>query len=375
VFAGAIAEVTGNPADGAVVDLHAEGGAFVGRGLYNSQSQIRVRMFSWSQEQELDAAFFRARLADAIRLRRDLLGMNGREQACRLVYSEADGLSGCVVDRFGEWLVVQFTSLALAQRREEFSDYLMEELRPRGIYLRTERDVGKLEGLALRDGPLRGETPLGPIEIFDQGLRFLVNLKEGQKTGFYLDQRDNRLAVARFAAGRRVLDCFCYSGGFALHASRAGATQVIGVDISGPALELARANAELNRLDNVAFVREDVFAATERLIAAGERFGVVVLDPPKFARARQGVDEALRAYRRLQSAAVRLLEADGILAFCCCSGRIDAAALEQLLAEVAEKERREIQILERRGQAADHPVAVSCPESSYLKCLVCRVRG
>jgi len=225
----------------------------------------------------------------------------------------------------------------------------------------------------LQDGPLWGEMPTEPIVVEEDGLQFLVDLREGQKTGFYMDQRDNRQAVAKYARGRRMLDAFCYTGGFGLHAARAGASTVLGVDVSEPALTLARHNAERNGLANLAFVREDVFRQLDLLVDAGERFGLVVLDPPKFARARNAVEEALRGYRRLQSQALKLLEPDGILVVCCCSGLIDMTMLENLLAQLAVEERREIQILQRGGQAADHPVAVTCPESNYLKCLICRV--
>src|SRR5262249_16629306 len=238
VYPGAIAAVEGEPADGGVVDLVAHGGQFVARGLYNSQSKIRVRLYTWDADTQLDHHFFRDQLAAALRLRRDLGVMDPRG-GCRLVNSEGDGLTGCTVDRYGGWLVLQFTSLGLAQRREMFADLLTGLGRPPRIYLRTERRLRPLEGLDLHDGPLRGPAPDGPIEIEEGGLTFLVNLAEGQKTGYYLDQRDNRVVVARLAPGRRALDAFCYSGGFGLHAARAGATEVIGVDQSEPALHLA----------------------------------------------------------------------------------------------------------------------------------------
>jgi 23S rRNA (cytosine1962-C5)-methyltransferase len=201
-----------------------------------------------------------------------------------------------------------------------------------------------------------------------------VDLREGQKTGYYLDQRDNRRSVAGLAAGRRMLDAFCYTGGFGLQAARAGATEVIGVDVSEPALVLARENARANELGTVSFVQGDVFEYLDHLRTAGERFGVVVLDPPKFARARFAVDDALRGYRRLQSLALHLLDDGGLLVTCCCSGLITMEMLEDLLAHLAAEARRDIQILERRGQAADHPISVSCPESSYLKCFITCVR-
>jgi 23S rRNA (cytosine1962-C5)-methyltransferase len=375
VYAGAISAVEGNPADGDVVDLYSYAGDFIARGLYNSQSKIRVRLYTWTQDQALDRDFFAQRVEAARRLRQDILRLDGPNRAYRLIYSESDGLSGCTVDCYDRWLVVQFTSLGLAQRREMLAEVLAAALQPAGIYLRTERGVGQLEGLTLQDGPLWGQVPAEPVTIDDQGVRFLVNLAEGQKTGFYLDQRDNRLAVARLASGRRVLDAFCYTGGFGLHAARAGASEVIGVDASEPAVVLAAQNARINNLHNVSYVRADVFSHLQTLAEARERFGLVVLDPPKFARARNAVDEALRGYRRLLTPALRLLTDDGILVTCCCSGLITTDMLENLLAQLAAEEHRDIQILQRGGQAPDHPVAAACPESNYLKCLVCRVSG
>jgi 23S rRNA (cytosine1962-C5)-methyltransferase len=373
VYPGAIGRVEGDPADGAEVELCSYTGNFIARGLYNSQSKIRVRLYSWTPDVPLDQAFFRHRLASALRLRGPMLGLMEQGHACRLVFSEADSLSGLTVDRFDRWIVVQFTSLGLAQRRAMLVELLVELLQPEGIYLRTERGIGQLEGIELQDGLLWGQVPAEPVVIQEAGLRFLVHLAEGQKTGFYLDQRDNRQAVARLAAGRRMLDTFCYTGGFGLHAARAGAGPVHGVDASEPALELAQANAQLNGLSGLSFVRADVFTHLQTLVEAREQYDLIVLDPPKFARARHAVDEALRGYRRLQALALRLLTGDGLLVTCCCSGLITLEMLEDLLAQLAAEEGRDIQILERRGQAADHPVSVACPETNYLKCLICRV--
>jgi 23S rRNA (cytosine1962-C5)-methyltransferase len=372
VFAGAVERVEGEPADGDVVDVVSHAGNFIARGLYNAQSKIRVRLYSWDAAVELDRDFYRDRLAAAIRLR-DLLGLNGPGGACRLVFSEGDGLSGCTVDRYDRWLVVQFTALGLARRRDVLAELLVELTHPEGIYLRTERGIGRLEGLELQDGPLWGAMPEGPATIEEAGVRFLVNIAEGQKTGFYLDQRDNRQAVARLAAGRRVLDAFCYSGGFGLHAARAGARSVLGIDQSAAALGLARANARLNGLEGMEFVQGEVFDRLDALASAQERFGLVVLDPPKFARTQGAVEEALRGYRRLQAVALRLLEADGVLVTCCCSGLITADMLEDLLAQVAAAGRRAVRLLEVRGAAPDHPVSVACLESQYLKCLIAHV--
>ena len=373
VFAGAVARIEGQPADGDMVDLVAHNGQFVARGLYNSRSKIRVRLYAWDEAVDLDDAFFRDKLQSALRLR-TALGLDGPGRACRLVFSEGDGLSGLTVDRYDRWLVVQFTALGLARRRELITETLVDLLQPIGVYLRTERGIGKLEGLELQDGLLWGRPPDGPVLIEENGVRFHVNLVEGQKTGFYLDQRDNRQTVARLAAGRNVLDAFCYSGGFGLHAALAGAASVLGVDQSEPALALARENAALNGLRNVEYIRGDLFNELDALAARGVRFGVVILDPPKFARDRRAVEEALRGYRRLQKAALRVLEPEGFLVTCCCSGLITMDMLEELLAQLAAEEKRDVQILERRGPAADHPVSASCLESHYLKCLITRVR-
>jgi 23S rRNA (cytosine1962-C5)-methyltransferase len=374
VFPGAIAGVEGDPADGSVVDLVSNTGEFVARGIINSQSKLRVRLYSWSAEVALDRAFFNERIATAVQFRKQVLCLDEPDRACRLIFSESDGLSGLTVDRYGSWLVVQFTSLGMAQRQDLIAELLVEQLQPRGIYLRTEKGIGDLEGLALQDGLLWGEPPPENLTVLDAGLRFHVNLQFGQKTGFFLDQRDNRPAVARYAPGRRVLDAFCYSGAFGLFAAQQGATEVVGIDSSESALELARSNALLNGFpDRTNYLGADVFKQMHTLAANGEQFGLVVLDPPKFARSRGAIEEALRGYRRLHALALRILPKDGILVTCCCSGLITETMLIEVLSKLGQEEKRDIQLLERRGQSADHPVAIACPETSYLKCLVSRV--
>lgn len=373
VFAGAVERVEGEPADGAEVDLVSHGDNFVARGLFNSQSKIQVRLYSWDPGVPLDRAFFRDRLERALRLRHDLLKLNAPEAGYRVAFSESDYLSGMVVDRYGDWLAVQFTALGLAQRREEIAGVLREMLNPRGIYLRTEKGIGRLEGLELHDGPLWGEPPPPDLTIVENGLRVLVNLTEGQKTGYYLDQRDNRAAVAALCPGKRVLDAFCYSGGFGLYAAKAGASEVLGVDASEPALDLARRNAAANELAGISFECADVFRHLADMVAIRRLFDVVVLDPPKFARNRAAVPEALKGYRRLHQLALKLLAKDGVLVSCCCTGLIALQDLEDIIAQTAAEGRRDVQILARRGPAPDHPVAVTCRESGYLKCVISRV--
>lgn len=374
VFAGAIDRVDGNPPDGAVVDLRSSAGNFVSRGLYNGQSKIRVRNYSWDEAAPLDRDFFRGRLERAIALRHDVLHLNtGPAAAYRVVFSEADGLSGMVADRFGDFLTVQFTSLALAARKDLIGELLAELLHVRGVYLRTERGIGQLEGLEVHDGPLTGETPPAEVVIEENGMRFAVNLAEGQKTGYYLDQRDNRVAVAKLAAGRRVLDAFSYSGGFGVYAAKGGAGAVECVDASEPALKLAERNAVLNGLGQITFTQTDVFHYLGDLVGAGKKFDLIVLDPPKFARNRAALPKALQGYRKLHQQAMRLLDRDGVLVSCCCTGLITPEMLEDVIAQVAVESKRDVQILERRGPSADHPVAVTCRESAYLKCVISRV--
>ena len=374
VLDSAVAKVEGQPADGDVVDLATHDGHFVARGLWNSQSRMRVRLYAFDASTKLDAELWHARLASALALRKTL-GLDERAGATRLVNSEGDDLSGLIVDRYGEYLAVQVTALAMAVRLDTLCDALESLVAPRGILLRgAERGLAKLEGLALVDRVVRGAAPVGPIFVHEHGLKFGVDLAEGQKTGYYLDQRDNRQAAARYARGRRVLDMFCYSGGFAVAgAVSGGARSVLAVDTSAKAAALARANAELNGAANVTVEAVDAFEKLDALAAAGERFGMVILDPPKFARSRSTVDDALRAYHRINRVAVGLLEPGGILVTCSCSGSVSRDDFLQMLSGVAQRSARPIQVLESRGAAADHPVSASCLEGEYLTCVIARV--
>jgi 23S rRNA (cytosine1962-C5)-methyltransferase len=373
VLDSAVARLEGAPADGDVVDLMSDAGKFIARGLYNSQSRIRVRLYTWDVRQPLDRAFWRTRLAAALELR-TALGFDLPAGAARLVFSEADGLSGLVVDRYAQWLSLQVTSLGMARRLDEIVSLLVELARPRGIFVRTEKGMASFEGLDLRDGLIWGEAPQGPAFIEENGLRYGVDLAEGQKTGFYLDQRDNRRTVAGYLARRRVLDLFCYSGGFSLNALVHGrAREELAYDSSAKAIALARANAELNGVTGARFEQLDCFQALDALVAGGEKFGAVILDPPKFARRRGSVDEALRAYHRLNRLAVDVLEPGGILVTCSCSGHVTREDFLHMLLGVAEQTGRQLQVLETRSASPDHPLSVTCLETEYLKCFICRV--
>jgi 23S rRNA (cytosine1962-C5)-methyltransferase len=371
IFSGAIGDVSGSPEPGDEVDVFGRGGGFFGRGLFNPHSQIRVRLYT-SEDEPLDGAFFAARVRDAVELRHGLLGLGDPLGACRLVSSEGDGLSGLTVDRYGAYLVVQLTGLGIGKRLEPILDALQDALSPRAITLRTERGMAEEEGLVLKDGPLRGAAPAAPVEVVEGSLRFLVDLGTGQKTGFYLDQRDNRQRAAAYALGRSVADVCSYSGGFSVAAARAGAHSVTAVDMSAPALELARANAVLNDVSAcVETVRAKAFDWLSERAAAGQAFGMVVLDPPRFARSKRGIPSALQAYERLNRLAFDCLEPGGVLVTFSCSGRVSEADFAQAVGRGAAARGRDVRILERLTQATDHPVSTRCPEGAYLKGLVC----
>ncbi len=370
----AIARVVGDPADGAEVELVSDKGRPIARGLYNSRSRIRVRLYRWEPDEALDDAFWQKQLVGAVGLRR-LLGYDDPEGAVRLVFSESDGLSGLVVDRFAGYLVVQPTALGIAQRLDRLVPMLVEMLEPAGVILRTDAATAKLEGLDTQPGPYWGEVPDDVIFVCEHGIRYGVQLLRGQKTGFYLDQRDNRRVAAGYLRERRVLDVCCYTGAFSMAATvLGGAKEVTGLDSSDNAIAMARANGQLNGMANVHFEVGECFRSLEDRVKSGQRYDAVILDPPKFARGRRRVDDALRAYHRLNQLAVDLLEPDGILVTCSCSGSVSREDFASMLFGVAIKTGRDIQVLHQRGAAPDHPLSITCPESQYLKCFICRVR-
>ncbi|NUP98694.1 MAG: class I SAM-dependent rRNA methyltransferase, partial [Armatimonadetes bacterium] len=293
---------------------------------------------------------------------------------CRLIFAEADRLPGLIVDRYGQWLVVQILTAGMEVWRETVVAALTE-WHPRGIYERSEsEDRRRHEGLEPRAGLLWGEEPPETIEIREQGHTFGVDLRAGHKTGFYLDQRENRARVAAYAAGRRVLNAFSYSGGFGVYAAAAGAREVVHVDSSAPALELCRANLARNRLsEGQELVEENVFDALRRFREEHRPFDLVVLDPPKFAASRRQLERASRGYKDLNVSAFRLLPPGGLLATFSCSGAMDPESFAKVVAAAAADAGRQVQVVETLGQPADHPVLLAFPEGRYLNGLVCRV--
>jgi 23S rRNA (cytosine1962-C5)-methyltransferase len=364
VFSNEIEEVRGIPAAGDVVEILSRSGKILGIGFYNPHSLIAVRRLS-PHITRVDGEFFRARLARALELRtRCFPGAT----SYRLVHGESDGLPGLIVDRYNEYLCVQVFSCGMERHLQEICDRLEELLHPAGIVERNDTPLRELESLPRREGILRGTA--GTTIHSEEGVRFTVDPLQGQKTGFFLDQRENRLAFRRFCAGIDVLDAFCNDGGFALHAAAAGAASVLGIDISEEAVTRARANAALNSASTVLFEKADVFAALESMAAEGRKFDAIVLDPPSFTRSRKNVAAARRGYRDLNMAALRVLNRGGILLSASCSHHITAETFRETLAEAGRRAGRDLQLLDWRGAAPDHPVLPQVPETEYLKCAI-----
>ena len=373
VFSGAVDSAPPDLADGSLVEVFTPSGDWIARGFYNSRSQVRVRLFSWRPDEMIDEEFWRRRLRSALDLRRRPRDLDHPAGACRLLYSDSDGFPGLIVDRYREYLVVKWGSLALYQRRELIYRLLIEALAPRGILSRTDGTGARREGLAAEVCWVHGSPAPQPLPVNLGGVQVLADLAGGQKTGLYLDQRENARAAAGLTAEMRVLDAFCYVGTFALTAAAAGAAEVVGLDGSAPAIDLATAAARLNRLPNVHFRTAEVFAELRRLRESGETFDAVFLDPPRFAPSRAALERAARGYRELNLSALRLLRPGGLLVTSSCSQHLAPETFLDIVNRAALEAGRCVRILERRGQPPDHPVVTSCPESGYLKCFICLV--
>ncbi len=365
VYTSEVLKVWGEPKDGDVISVKDGKDRLLGSAIYNSKSQIIARRFS-RQRQELDLDFFQRRIAQSIAYR--------QRRGCdprlgRLVWSESDGIPGLIVDRYGDYLVVQTLTLAMDQRREEIAGVLQEQLQPKGIVERNDAPIRIAEGLELRTGMLRGEPPV-PFLIHAAGLEFEVDLLHGQKTGFYLDQIGSYPRVARHAAGRRVLDCFANQGAFALACAKAGAASVSALEISADACAKIRGNATRNGL-NVEVIERNVFDFLKLSDTAsgadGARYDLIILDPPSFTKSRGKLDDALRGYKEIHLRALKLLAPDGLLATFCCSHHVSREHLLGVINEAAVDTRRTLRQLETFSQAIDHPIISTMPETEYLK--------
>lgn len=360
---------------GDVVQLHGNDGSPLAQGLINPGGKLRVRLYGFG-DVPFDDALLRDRIDQSI-ARRRIVSPGDPGAAERLVFSESDLISGLIVDRYADTLSVSFTSAALATRREMILDHLRAATEAagtpiRGMMVSMDEKTAKFEGCEPFADFLGDGEPQAKYR--ENGLMLSVDLSEGQKTGGYLDQRDNHAAAAKYMRGRRVLDVCCYHGGFGLVAAKSGAASVVGVDSSRTALESAQSIADENGLTGIDFLQGDCFDVLDGLHRDGETFDAVILDPPRFAGSRHQTAAALRAYHRLNVTAARLLPPGGILVTCSCSGRITPAEFTEMLGDVGRVARRDLIILEQRGPASDHPVTVGCPESRYLKCVIATVR-
>ena len=372
IFSGAIQHLDEEAASGATVDLLSFNKQFLARASYSPTSQIRARVWTFEDE-SVDKEFFRKRICSAIETRQKL-NVESQSNAYRLIYAESDGIPGLIVDRYGEVLVLQSLTAGSEFWKETLADILTDETGLSTIYERSDADVRKLEGLETSVGLLRGTpNPQLLITINEHDLKFNVNLESGHKTGFYLDQRANRLRARELAKDKDVLDCFCYSGGFTVNALAGGAESVLSVDSSGDALALAKENILLNELplDKAQLIEGDVFQLLRKFRDENRSFDMIILDPPKFAPTAAQAERAARGYKDINLLAFKLLRPDGILVTFSCSGGIDAGLFQKIIAGSALDAGVDAQIVEHLSQGVDHPVLLHFPEGAYLKGLVC----
>lgn len=371
IFSGAINRIEGDPQDGDIVDVFDSKGNFLARGYLNRKSQITVRILTKDKE-EIDESFFRRRILGAINYRKDILNLSGYD-AYRLVHDSADMLPGLIVDKYADYLVVQILALGIEKRKDTIIKILDEILNPKGIYERSDSSVREKEGLKQTSGLVCGQEPPDSMTIRQNNVKMLVDIKNGQKTGAFLDQRENLEITASYSKGREVLDCFCYTGSFSVQTAIGGAKSVIGVDMSKKALETARKNAEINDVaDVIQFVDEDVFKFLEN---CKSKFDLIILDPPGFAKSESAVMRASRAYKHINMRAMQLLNTDGILVTFSCSHHIDPLLFRKILFSASVDANCNLQIVRTLHAAPDHPINIAHPEGEYLKGLICRKIG
>lgn len=370
VFSGAIQKVTGAPGPGETVEVLTSGGQFLGNGAWSPQSQMSVRMWTFNDE-KAGPGFFRTKILQAVTSRASPV-VSEHTTAVRIIHSESDGLPGITVDQYGDYLVCQFSTAGAEYWKDTFVQILSEILPGKGIYERSDLSVRKKEGLTESIGLLRGEEPPEFIDIMEDGRKYQVNIRAGHKTGFYLDQRDNRTLVGACSKDREVLDCFSYTGGFAVAALAGGAHQVTLLDSSGPALNQAERNIRLNGIpdDKYSLMEADVFQSLRKFRAENRSFDLIILDPPKFVESRNQIDKGARAYKDINMIALQILRPGGFLFTFSCSGHIEDLLFQKIVADAALDAGRELKILRWLSQAPDHPVAASFPEGKYLKGLM-----
>ena len=364
VFRSDIARVEGEYLPGDIVDIVSSKGRFLARGYYNPNSQIALRIMTYREDEPVDRALIFRRIHDAVEYRRTFADM----KSCRLVFAESDRMPALIVDAFGDVLVIQCLALGMEQFKQDVVDALVEELHPQGIWERNDVPVRKLEGLEMTTGLLYGEVP-DRVLMTENGVRFWVDVKEGQKTGFFLDQKENRAAIAPFVKDKTVLDCFTHTGSFALHAGKFGAKEVTGVDISEYACLFATENAKLNRLeDRVKFVTANAFDLLSEQSRTGNRYDVIILDPPAFTKTRSAVESAIRGYKEINLRAMKMVAPGGYLITCSCSQHVLPDMFRNMVMEAARDAKVLLRQVEFRTQGKDHPILPCAPETQYLKC-------
>ncbi len=374
IFSGSIASVEGDPASGETVLVESTRKEQLGWAAYSPLSSIRARMWSWDPREEIDNDFFRKRLSSAIEHRKTVVPAS-EANAFRLVHAESDGLPGLIVDRYADNLVFQFLTAGAEVWRDTLLEIMLDLTGCTTAVERSDVEVRQMEGLLPRTGMLKGKELSEPVEIHENGLMFKVDLLKGQKTGFYIDQRHNRQRIRELAAGRDVLNCFCYTGGFTVYSLAGGAASVTSIDSSQDALELGKQNARLNGLadDDEHWIEGDVFQYLRLLRDRACQFDMVILDPPKFAPTSAQVERAARGYKDINLLAMKLLKPGGLLATFSCSGGISAELFQKIVAGAALDANVDARVIERLSQGPDHPVALNFPEGAYLKGLVCQI--
>ena len=368
IFKSDIDKIEGSFTPGDVLSVQSSRGRFLARAFYNPSSQIALRVMSWHEE-PVDRDLIFRRVREAVDYRRTFADL----KSCRLVFAESDRLPALIVDAFGDVLVLQCLALGMDRFKQDVVDALVQEMNPRGIWERNDVPVRRLEGLEETTGLLYGDVP-DRVEILENGVRFLVDVKKGQKTGFFLDQKENRAAIAPFVAGKKVLDCFTHTGSFALHAGHFGASEVLGVDISAYACDFASENAALNHLqDVVSFQEANAFDLLSEESRSGKKYDVIILDPPAFAKSRSAMDNAMRGYKEINLRAMKMIVPGGYLVTCSCSQHVLPAMFRSMVLDAASDARVQLRQVEFRSQGRDHPILPAAPETEYLKCGIYQV--
>jgi 23S rRNA (cytosine1962-C5)-methyltransferase len=378
IFSGAIDTVSGDPEFGESVEVYAYNGDFLGIAAYSPTSQIRARFWSFFEKTEIHELFFEERLETAIQLRESRgFSILNPLSAFRLIYAENDGIPGCIIDKYGEYYSVEILAAGPEKHREIIYKVLAKKTGCKGIFERCDSDVRKKEGMEKRTGVVYGIVPETPIPMEENGIRFLIDIRNGHKTGYYLDQRDARKRIGELSSGKKVLNCFCYTGGFGLFALKGNASHVYQVDVSKSALKIAKELLIENKLPTAkaTHTEADVFQYLRKCRDKGETFDLIVLDPPKFVEAKDHLQKGARGYKDINLLAMKLLSPNGMLATFSCSGLMDMSLFQKIIADAASDAKKDMQIIERFGQPADHPISLTFPEGQYLKGLLVQLKS